>query len=108
MWFDAIAALATVGGGRKPATHPPATISVHVADVAEVAANPCENQKSELPASYQTTVKTSLHSAPDRENPFVHGQSPGGRPTTWTGKVVSLADWRQLSEWEKHGPNARN
>lgn len=38
---------------------------------------------------------------------FKHGLSIGGRPMTWTGKVVSLEDWRQLSEWEKHGPNGR-
>ncbi|MDP5217144.1 hypothetical protein Q5Y75_07940 [Ruegeria sp. 2205SS24-7] len=36
-----------------------------------------------------------------------HGNSVGLRPRTWTGKVVSLEAWRQLSEWEKHGPNGR-
>ena len=32
-----------------------------------------------------------------------HGQSIGGNPKTWTGKVVSLADWRNLSDWERDG-----
>ncbi len=36
-----------------------------------------------------------------------HGYTVGGRPKTWSGKVVSLADWRALSEWEKHGPDGR-
>lgn len=31
----------------------------------------------------------------------------GGRPVTWTGKVVSLDDWRNLTDWERHGPNGR-
>ena len=48
---------------------------------------------------------------PERTQPvsedFKHGLSIGGRPMTWTGKVVSLEDWRQLSEWEKHGPDGR-
>lgn len=25
------------------------------------------------------------------------------RPKTWSGKVVSLAEWRQLSDWERDG-----
>ncbi|MEI4264240.1 hypothetical protein [Roseovarius sp. D0-M9] len=36
-----------------------------------------------------------------------HGFSVGGRPRTWTGKIVSLDAWRLLSEWEKHGPDGR-
>lgn len=38
---------------------------------------------------------------------FPYGTSPAGRPLTWTGKVVSLAEWRALSEWDKHGPDGR-
>lgn len=34
-----------------------------------------------------------------------HGTSAGGRPITWTGKVVSEAEWHRLSEQEKHGPS---
>jgi hypothetical protein len=28
-------------------------------------------------------------------------------PRTWTGRIVSLDEWRRLTEWEKHGPNGR-
>ena len=42
------------------------------------------------------------------ESESSHGISPGGRPLTYTGKVVSLDAWRQLSEWEKHGPNGKH
>ncbi|MCL6286021.1 hypothetical protein M3P21_21120 [Ruegeria sp. 2012CJ41-6] len=43
----------------------------------------------------------------DRPAETPHGNSVGGRHRTWTGKVVSLEAWRQLTEWEKHGPNGR-
>jgi hypothetical protein len=32
----------------------------------------------------------------------------GNMPLTWTGGVVSLADWRNLTEWEKHGHDGRH
>ena len=39
---------------------------------------------------------------------YPHGRTFDGTPKTWTGKIVSLDAWRQLSEWEKHGPNGRH
>ena len=30
-----------------------------------------------------------------------------GRVKTWTGKIVSLDDWRNMSDWDRHGPNGR-
>lgn len=38
----------------------------------------------------------------DEEFPF--GLSPGGRPLTYTGKVVSLGVWRAMNDDEKFGP----
>ncbi|MEP6019260.1 MAG: hypothetical protein ABJ251_12375 [Paracoccaceae bacterium] len=32
----------------------------------------------------------------------------GGRAISWTGKIVSLEDWRALTAWERHGPNGRH
>jgi hypothetical protein len=26
---------------------------------------------------------------------------------TWTGRIVSLAEWRRMTEWERAGPNGR-
>lgn len=37
-----------------------------------------------------------------------HGFALNGHPKTWTGNIVSLDVWRQLSEWEKHGPDERH
>lgn len=46
-------------------------------------------------------------SVPRKATDMGHGLSPGGRPLTWTGKVVSLDEWRSLNEWERHGPDGK-
>lgn len=38
---------------------------------------------------------------------FRHGRSVNGNPKTWTGRIVSLDEWRKLSEWDRHGPDGR-
>jgi hypothetical protein len=40
---------------------------------------------------------------PVPENAFRHGRDMNGNPKTWTGGSVSLAVWRGLSDWAKHG-----
>lgn len=41
---------------------------------------------------------------------FPHGTAcdMGLSPRTWTGRVVSLAAWRELTEWDRHGPRGRH
>ena len=39
---------------------------------------------------------------------YRHGTTFDGTPKTWTGKIVSLDQWRRLSEWEKHGPDGKH
>lgn len=34
-------------------------------------------------------------------------ETVGGRLTTWTGRVVSLDEWRGLTAWQRHGPDGR-
>lgn len=46
---------------------------------------------------------------PAKEKPqetFPYGMAcgMGDMPRTWTGRVVSLADWRNLTDWERNGP----
>lgn len=68
--------------------------------------NPSEQVVSVLSVSSQRqSVVSDLH--PDQHNDMRHGMSKGGRPLTYSGRVVSLEDWRTLSEWEKHGPDGR-
>lgn len=44
----------------------------------------------------------------DEDDMFRHGRSVAGNPVTWTGRVVRLDDWRQLSAWDRHGPDGRH
>lgn len=30
-----------------------------------------------------------------------------GRPLTWTGRIVTMDEWRRLSDWDRHGPDGR-
>lgn len=98
MWFDVSAVLAEIEGGREAAPETPnrkttATATpVRVAEVASVATPPTQDRKA--------TTAPSDASA--------HGLSVGGRPLTWTGRVVSLDDWRSLTEWQRHGPKTRS
>lgn len=42
---------------------------------------------------------------PRHDTPRTAKPEAGG--ITWTGRVVSLDEWRSLSEWDRHGPNGR-
>lgn len=66
-----------------------------LAELAELAAPTPQNSKNEA-----APVLSDMQEGP-------RGTSVAGVPVTWTGRVVSLDDWRRLSEWEKHGPNGR-
>lgn len=101
MLFDPRAALAEIENrGDTPATSATSATQTpkttpNVANVADVAAPRPQNQKT----------GKSIIPAPDTD--MRHGMSAGGRPKTWTGKVVSLADWRTLSDWERHGSDGQ-
>jgi hypothetical protein len=98
MWFDVQQALEEIEGGtppplvQPPMQDPAAIPAPRVAVVASVAAPPA--QKPEFAAD------------PDAQRPY--GTTFDGRPLTWTGRVVSLAAWRMLSEWERHGPKGKH
>lgn len=55
--------------------------------------------------SVSSNVKAAKPKTPEA---IPHRQTVAGFPCTWTGRVVSLADWRALSDWERHGPNGRH
>lgn len=122
MWFDAQAALKDLDGAEKPRSitstaekRAPAC----VADVASVAGRYAGNFGSPTcrhgprvanvadVAGGQGKKSETSSSASQSEAASPYGASPGGRPLTWTGRVVSLEAWRTLTEWEKHGPKGR-
>jgi hypothetical protein len=102
MLFDLQAALAEILGNAPATLATSATNWPSVADVADVAT--CWNE-TESPARVLIFPPQPGASKPIQQNddPFLHGRSIIGRPLTWTGRVVSLADWAKLSDWEKHG-----
>ena len=99
MWFDASAALSALGAGRENSARPSTTPAKapRVAIVASVATPPAQKQRDEAPP---------LGDAQPRET-FPHGLTCAGYPLTWTGRIVSLDEWRHLTEWERHGPRGR-
>jgi|SRR5690606_1499610 len=55
-------------------------------------------------ASSETNTVASSGEAHDR---IRQGQRDPAMPRTWTGRVVSLDEWRSMSAWDRHGPNGR-
>jgi hypothetical protein len=96
MWFDAQAALAELVGDDMPPSDPPASVA-HCAPVAQ----------AEQPESCVAPVARVARPPTLDSEAFPHGMTPEGRPRTWTGRIVSLDDWRNLTDWERHGPDGR-
>jgi hypothetical protein len=97
MWFDVQQALAEIEGGT------PRPLVQQLRDSTSIAA-PC--------VAVVASVATPPVKEPDTANrpaeQHLHSTTFDGRPLTWTGRVVSLAAWRDLTEWERHGPNGRH
>jgi hypothetical protein len=56
--------------------------------------------------SGKVEVIAAITQRTDEASPY--GTTFDGTPKTWAGKIISLDQWRRLSEWEKHGPNGRH
>ena len=117
MWFNPHARPAEIAG------HPPATSATTATKAPALRAVSRLSQLSQAPqvrpppfhvavvASVATPLPEATSSAVDgceAETRFPHAYSALGGPVTWTGRVVSLDDWRNLTEWEKHGPDGRH
>lgn len=92
MLFDVQAALAEILGDA-PAAHP--------APVSRAAP-----RVEAPPAKVLPFAPPPEPSWQDGET-FRHGRSVTGDPKTWTGRIVSLEEWRKLSDWDRHGPDGR-
>ena len=90
MWFDVNAARADIEAKPPAAIERPAT---HVPTTSGIAKLSRMSRKSQPPEAGNRPLDAS--------------PSASDEPRTWTGRVVSLADWRRMSEWERHGPNGR-
>lgn len=103
MLFDVQAALAEILATPVATV---ATLATNGPSVADVAAS--QRQISERPKvlPFVPAAKAPPPSQ-DKRDDFRRSGSTGDRPTTWTGRVVSLDEWRRLTEWDKAGPNGR-
>ena len=64
------------------------------------------SQKSHLSHVPGAEIRT-FEPRPRDNQTSPYGQTIGGLQRTWTGKVVSLSDWRNLTEWERHGSTGK-
>lgn len=94
MWFDVQQALTEIEGGTPPPL------------VQSLAPDPAQRPRVASVAAVATPPASKP--APDAVDQHPHGTAFDGRPLTWTGRVVSLAAWRILTEWERHGPDGRH
>jgi quinol monooxygenase YgiN len=74
--------------------------------VASVKVEPLKRKpvKSVLSVLSEATRPTPIPGCEVPKQEFPYGLSVGGRPKSAHGRVVSLEDWRNMTEWEKHGP----
>ena len=109
MWLDAHAVLAEIMRDHPATTATTATKALAVSQ---------ESRLSQLPqpkthmANVADVAASRLQRVEQNSSPeaFPHGTAfnRGDAPLTWTGRIVSLADWRSMTDWEKHGPNGRH
>jgi hypothetical protein len=73
------------------------------------------SQGEHTPARPAEITATLLRPKPEPSNvpksdafPYGTACNLGYAPRTWTGRIVSLDEWRRLTEWEKHGSNGRH
>lgn len=88
---------------------PPAALAAPAAKppfAAIAAASHAKNKTKPQPAEVTPQPPRPAPSRPQPEG-FSYGRSFDGKPLTWTGKVVSLDEWRRLSEWDKHGSTGK-
>lgn len=47
---------------------------------------------------------------PQPQEAFPYGTACGLglMPKTWAGRVVTMTDWRNLNDWDRHGPDGRH
>lgn len=95
--FDPRAALAEIQKRHRPPANP-ANSTNQVPRLAEIA---------ELAATQPETQKATSEPSNKFPDDLRYGFALNGFPKTWAGKIVSLEEWKQLSAWEKHGPDGR-
>lgn len=108
MLFDVQTALAEILNERLPAAKVanPAIGTWEITPFSHVSQN-----SQSAPAESDQQARTAPLGVPSPaacdDDTYRHGRTFSGEARTWTGRIVSLDQWRELSEWERHGPNGR-
>lgn len=120
MWFDAREALARIEGGAYP---PPEALeradsqgSRHSQPSAVQSGNrtaqPALAQFARFAgfATPRCVEPEPLPFASSEARGFPYGTARdfGENPRTWTGRIVAVAEWKRLTDWERDGPNGRH
>jgi hypothetical protein len=69
-----------------------------------------ERSEADNVSGFARQYARDARAAPDPNTdafPYGTACNLGDAPRTWEGRVVSLATWKRLTEWERHGPNGR-
>lgn len=53
-------------------------------------------------------AETLPEPSPQAPESFPYGQAVNGNPRTWTGRIVSLDEWRRLTAWERDGSTGKH
>lgn len=64
-----------------------------------------------FPSAHPEALRPARAEAPADDAaglPYGTANNLGHYPRTWNGRVVSLAVWRELTDWERHGPRAQH
>ena len=103
MWFDPYAKLVEIAG------HPPATSATTATQAQPVRPVSRLSQVSQARSAKERCAPANVADVATVATPdaFPHGLAINANPRTWTGRIVSLDEWRRLTEWERHGPNGR-
>lgn len=108
MLFDAQAALAEILSDPPKAAIPAISEirSGRVAEIAEIATLSAKTLDSAEVLTFSR--KPSAPNGSRQAALFPHGQCQlTGRPRTWTGRIVNLAEWRELSDWDRNGSTGK-
>lgn len=97
MMFDAYAVLAAILRESGQAAYEPAPVPISTISTIST------------PPDARAHVGRPPSRPPDRPDPetLPYGCGVSGSPRTWSGRVVSLDEWRRLTEWEKHGSTGK-
>lgn len=108
--FDVQAALTEIMASETATLATSATRQLGTGTVSQVS-RVSQGHRADITPPPRVISLSQPHSVPsaaqDEGDACRQVRSLGNRRRTWTGRVVSLDEWRKLSFWDRHGPDGR-